>query len=98
MPVARVMMTTNIQQERLTAYRDCLPQVLGVFLRAVKRTRLIVIMLQVGLHQPGSIMRTEDESTHEQHNLQVMNGCAFASAESLVSCRAAECRSIYQTF
>ena len=84
-------MTKCIQQERVAAYRDCLPQVLGVFLRGVKRSGLVVIMLQVSLHQPGSIMRTKDESTHEQHNLQVMNGCAFASAESFVSCRAAEC-------
>ena len=91
-------MPKHIQQERLAAYRDCLPQVLGVLLRAVKRTGLVVIMLQVGLHQPGSIMRTEDESTHEQHNLQVKNGCAFASAESFVSCRAAECRSQNQMF
>ncbi len=84
-------MTKHIQQETLAAYRDCLPQVLGVFLRAMKCSGLVVIMLQVGLHQPGSIMRTEDESTHEQHNLQVMSDCAFASTESFVSCRAAEC-------
>ncbi len=84
-------MTKRIQQEGVAAYRDCLPQVLGVFLRAVKHSGLVVIMLQVGLHQPSSIMRTKDESMHEQHNLQVMNGCAFASSESFVSCRAAEC-------
>ena len=47
------------------ADHDCLPQVLGVFLRARSSACLVVVMLQIGLHQPGSVMRFEDEGTHE---------------------------------
>ena len=54
----------------LITNRDSLPELLGIVMRTGDWEGLIVIILQIGFHEAGSVMRTEDEGVHEQQHLQ----------------------------
>ena len=50
--------------------RHCLPELLGIVMRAGGWEGLVVIKIQIGFHEAGSIVRTEDEDVHEKQHLQ----------------------------
>lgn len=52
------------------AHCDPLPQLFGVLISTRSWGCLVMIMLQIGFHEAGSIMRTVYEGAHEEQHLQ----------------------------